>query len=49
MQSATTDESKAFFYKMAGDYFRYVAESATPDKLDSVKSGALENYQLAQT
>ena len=49
MKSASTDESKAFFYKMAGDYYRYVAESATPDKIESVKSGALENYQLAQT
>ena len=49
MKVAGTDETKAFFYKMIGDYFRYVAECAKPDKLDTVKTGALENYQLAQT
>ena len=38
------NESKAFFYKMMGDYFRYVAESAHDDKLEEVKSGALEGY-----
>ena len=34
---AAEDESKAFFQKMIGDYYRYVAESATEDKLDKVK------------
>ena len=47
MAQAATDETKAFFYKMIGDYYRYVAECASPDKLESVKQGALENYQLA--
>ena len=28
MKVASTDETKAFFYKMIGDYFRYVAECA---------------------
>ena len=42
---ASEDESKAFFQKMIGDYFRYVAESATADKLDDVKKGALEGYE----
>ena len=32
---------------MIGDYYRYVAECAAPDKLEEVKNGALENYQLA--
>ena len=45
---AQTDESKAFFFKMIGDYYRYVAECATGDRLDTIKNGALENYQYAQ-
>jgi len=49
MGVAATDETKAFFYKMIGDYYRYVAECAQGDQLDTVKNGALENYQLAQT
>jgi len=48
MNVATTDQTKAFFYKMVGDYYRYVAECAQGDQLDIVKKGALENYQLAQ-
>ena len=49
MHVASTDETKAFFYKMIGDYYRYVAECANGDQLDTVKNGALENYQLAQS
>jgi 14-3-3 protein epsilon len=48
MEAATTDETKAFFYKMIGDYYRYVAECAQGGQLDTVKNGALENYQHAQ-
>ena len=44
MKVASTDETKAFFYKMMGDYYRYVAECAQGDQLDTVKNGALENY-----
>ena len=44
---AADNESKAFFQKMIGDYYRYVAESASADKLEEVKSGALEGYQAA--
>lgn len=47
MQVASTDETKAFFYKMIGDYYRYVAECSSGDQLETVKNGALENYQLA--
>merc|ERR1712224_967073 len=45
---AADDESKAFFQKMIGDYYRYVAESAREDKLEEVKNGALEGYQHAK-
>ena len=45
---ASDDESKAFFYKMIGDYYRYTAESASAAKLETVKSGALEGYTQAQ-
>jgi len=44
---AKEDESKAFFQKMIGDYYRYVAESAQEDKLEHVKNGALKGYQEA--
>ena len=49
LKLAAEDESKAFFQKMIGDYYRYVAESATADKLDSVKQGALKGYEEANT
>ena len=44
---AAEDESKAFFQKMIGDYYRYVAESATEATLEEVKQGALEGYDQA--
>jgi len=49
MKVASTDETKSFFYKMIGDYFRYVAECASGDQLETVKNGALEYYQHAQS
>ena len=45
---AQDDESKAFFQKMIGDYYRYVAESAKGDTLETVKQGALSGYKEAQ-
>ena len=47
MKVASTAESKAFFLKMVGDYYRYVAESAQGDKLQQVKNGALDFYNQA--
>merc|ERR1712146_561589 len=47
MGLAAEDESKAFFQKMIGDYYRYVAESATDATLQEVKEGALKGYEEA--
>ena len=44
---ASQEESKAFFYKMMGDYYRYVAESAHESILQEVKNGAIEGYEQA--
>ena len=40
-------EAKAFFVKMVGDYYRYIAETAQGDKLEQVKREALKAYQEA--
>ena len=48
LKLAADDESKAFFYKMVGDYYRYAAESASASSLDEVKNGAIEGYMHAQ-
>ena len=40
-------ESKAFFYKLIGDYFRYIAESAHEERLNDVKEKAREYYDKA--
>jgi hypothetical protein len=42
-------EGKAFFLKMIGDYYRYMAESAQGDVLARARDGALENYKQAET
>merc|ERR1711934_206267 len=49
MSLAAEDESKAFFYKMIGDYYRYVAESAHDAILAEVKQGALQGYDQANS
>jgi len=40
-------EPKAFFIKMVGDYYRYIAENAKGDNLDKVKQSALKAYNEA--
>ena len=35
-----TEEAKAFFVKMVGDYYRYIAENAKDSKLEEVKQKA---------
>lgn len=40
-------EAKAFFVKMVGDYYRYIAETAQGEKLEQVKREALKAYTEA--
>jgi hypothetical protein len=41
------DEARAFFVKLIGDYYRYIAESATGDRYETVKQEALKAYSEA--
>merc|ERR1712157_421976 len=41
------EEAKAFFVKMVGDYYRYIAENAKDSKLEDVKQKALKSYEEA--
>lgn len=47
LSKATEPEAKAFFVKMVGDYYRYIAETAQGEKLEHVKNEALKAYQDA--
>ncbi len=40
-------ESKAFFIKMVGDYYRYIAENAKGALMEKVKQNALKAYNEA--
>merc|ERR1712025_581311 len=40
-------EAKAFFVKMVGDYYRYIAENAKGAKMEEVKQKALGAYNEA--
>ena len=40
-------EAKAFFVKMVGDYYRYIAENVKESKLEEVKQKALKAYDEA--
>ena len=42
-----SDEAKAFFVKMVGDYYRYIAENAKDAKLEEVKAKAKAAYEEA--
>ena len=42
-----SDEAKAFFVKMVGDYYRYIAENAKDAKLEEVKNLAKKAYEEA--
>ena len=40
-------EAEAFFIKMVGDYYRYIAETAQGDHLNKVRDEALKAYDEA--
>ncbi|KAF9620958.1 hypothetical protein IFM89_015780 [Coptis chinensis] len=45
--SATLGESTIFYYKMKGDYFRYLAEFKTEQDRKDVANQSLKGYQAA--
>jgi len=47
IQHASTSESKVFYYKMKGDYYRYLAESTTGEPRTKAADQALVAYKAA--
>jgi hypothetical protein len=47
LSKTSADEARAFFVKMVGDYYRYIAETAQGAKLEQVKTEALKAYTEA--
>ena len=47
VKAATVDEAKVFYYKMKGDYCRYLAEFQKGEAKDSSSNKALESYKSA--
>lgn len=47
LSKGSGDEARAFFVKMVGDYYRYIAETAQGAKLEQVKTEALKAYSEA--
>lgn len=45
---ASTDDSKVFFNKMKADYYRYLSEVSSGERLASVSDKALACYSAAQ-
>eukprot|EP00540_Astrosyne_radiata_P008901 CAMPEP_0116841300 /NCGR_PEP_ID=MMETSP0418-20121206/10844_1 /TAXON_ID=1158023 /ORGANISM="Astrosyne radiata, Strain 13vi08-1A" /LENGTH=248 /DNA_ID=CAMNT_0004471703 /DNA_START=80 /DNA_END=826 /DNA_ORIENTATION=+ len=45
--NSTSEEAKVFYYKMKGDYHRYLAEFQTGDSRKASASSALDAYQAA--
>lgn len=44
---ATTGESKVFYYKMKGDYFRYLSEFLAGDRRKEAADNSLDAYKTA--
>ena len=47
LKKAAKEEAKAFYLKMIGDYYRYIAEAVSGDKLEAVAADAEKYYQEA--
>ncbi|KAK4787030.1 hypothetical protein SAY86_010863 [Trapa natans] len=47
--SASTGESKVFFYKMKGDYYRYLAEFKTADEKKETADHSMKAYESASS
>jgi 14-3-3 protein epsilon len=48
IKKASSSESKVFYWKMKGDYFRYLAEFTSGDKHSEVANNSLESYKQAK-
>ena len=48
LEKPADGEARAFFVKMVGDYYRYIAENAKDAKLEEVKEKALKAYKEAE-
>lgn len=44
---STSEEGKVFYFKMKGDYHRYLAEFQTGEDRKASSSAALEAYEVA--
>jgi len=47
LKACISPESRVFFLKMKGDYYRYLAECATGEQQSSISTGGLGAYQEA--
>jgi len=47
IKSSTSDESKVFYYKMKGDYYRYMAEFSSEEDRKAAAENSLGAYQQA--